>query len=109
MNERTGSAILKRAFEGRGFTISEDVPLGDPVVVLDGYDHTTKVGYEWITTEAGDREGFTPEVIAALERRVASGELHLLLVDETEAVTEADLIWMAERFLDLLQAKGRLP
>ncbi|MBT9559868.1 MAG: hypothetical protein IV100_27810 [Myxococcales bacterium] len=109
MNERTGAAILKQVFEGRGFTISEDVPLGDPPVVLDGYDHVAKVGYEWITTEAGDREEFTPAAIAVLEARIAAGELHLLLIDETEAVSEGDLVLMAERFIDMLRAQGRVP
>jgi hypothetical protein len=108
MNERTGATILKRVFEGRGFTISEDVPMGDPPVVLDGYDHVAKVGYEWITTEAGDREEFTAEAIAVLEARIAAGELHLLLIDETEALAEAELVLMAERFIDVLRAQGRV-
>ena len=109
MNERTGAAILKRAFEGRGFTISEGFPLGDPPVVLDGYDHAAKVGYEWITTEAGDRDELTPEVLDSLEARIAAGELNLLLIDETEAVTEDDLFRMAGLFIDALKARGRLP
>lgn len=108
MNERTGATILKRVFEGRGFAIAEDVPLDEPPVVLDGYDHVAKVGYEWITTEAGDREEFTPEAIAVLEERIAAGELHLLLIDETEALSEAELALMAERFIDALRARGRV-
>ena len=65
---------------------------------LDGYDPAARVGYEYLTTEAGDREEFTPEVLGALHGMVQRGEVYLFLVDELE-VDAPGLSLAAERFL----------
>jgi hypothetical protein len=80
MTEAEGCVVLKSRFEAAGLTVVERYPLDG--VVLDGYDPEKRIGYEFITTEAGDREELTPAVIAALEARMEKGELLVLLVDE---------------------------
>lgn len=110
MTEQDGGALLKEAFEKAGLAITENHPLDEDglSVVLDGFDPARRVGYELITTEAGDRAEFGAEVVARLEARIARGELWLLLVDERE-VTEAGLRLAAERFLARLKKQGVLP
>jgi hypothetical protein len=77
--------------------------------VLDGFDPVRRIGFEFITTEAGDRESFTAGVVERLEQRMAGGEVFLLLVDEAEACDEAMLSAAARGFLDRLAQLGRLP
>lgn len=101
LSEDEGCALLKRWFEGAGYAIAEDVPfqVGDATVELDGYDAEASVGYEYITTSAGDRAEFTPEVMGALEARMRSGDLFLFLIDERR-VDAAGLELAAKRFLE---------
>ena len=110
MNEREGTELLHRLFAARGLEIQRDVPFDElgVSVNLDGYDPARRIGYELITTEAGDRESFTPEVVERLEQRMAKGELYLLLVDEADSSEEA-LTHAAAGFLDRLAEIGRLP
>ena len=109
MNEREGTELLHRLFSSRGLQIQRDVPFDElgVSVNLDGYDPARRIGYELITTEAGDRAEFTAEVVERLEQRMARGEVYLLLVDEVDADVEA-LTHAAEGFLDRLAALGRL-
>ena len=109
MTEQDGGALLKEAFEQAGLTIAEDYRLDEDglSVVLDGFDAGRRVGYEFITTEAGDRAEFGPEVLARLEARIGRGELFLLLLDERE-VDEAGLRFAADRFLARLREDGVL-
>ena len=110
MNEREGTELLHRLFTARGLEIQRDVPFDElgVSVSLDGYDPARRIGYELITTEAGDRESFTPEVVERLEQRMARGELYLLLVDEADSSEEA-LARAAAGFLDRLSALGVCP
>ncbi len=112
MNERQGSAVLRRVFEARGLSLVPDFDLSQlgafPAVRLDGFDPAARVGFEWLTTEAGDHPLFSDEVVAALDAAVASGAVHLLLVDESEALDEPSLVRIGDRFLDRLAAEGRL-
>ena len=84
MNEREGTRILKQVFERAGCAIVEafPLPLDARTVSLDGWDPARRVGFEIVTTEAGDREEFTPDVIEELEARMERSELHVFLVDE---------------------------
>lgn len=101
LTEAEGRAILKARFEEAGFAIVESYRLteGELDVELDGFDPDRRVGYELLTTEAGDRAEFTPAVVAAIERRMAAGELVLFLIDEADADGPA-LDRAARRFLE---------
>jgi hypothetical protein len=106
MTEGEGRAVLKGVFEGAGYRISEDVPLSvaGSQVTIDGFDVEAQVGYELLTTEAGDRREFTPLVVRELEGRIERGELRLLLIDERDA-TAALLTFAAERFLERVRSR----
>ena len=68
-------------------------------VTRDGEGSATKVGYEFITTEAGDRAEFPREVVDKLAAAMIDGELFLLLIDE--AKVDADrLSRAAAKFLE---------
>lgn len=111
MREFEGCAVLKRCFEAAGLHIEENVPLAGPegLVHLDGYDAARRIGYEFITWEAADREELTPEVVAGLEGRVRAGDLHLFLIDESDVSDPAALARAAESFLAVLRQRGILP
>jgi hypothetical protein len=110
MDERAGRDVLRRCFGEAGLTIQEDVPLetAHGRVHLDGYDAARKVGYEYITTEAGDREELRPEVIEELEARMTRGELFVLLVDEHDVDAPDELAFAATYFLGTLRSRGIL-
>ncbi len=111
MDERQGAAILKQVFERAGCAIVEafSLELDARTVSLDGWDAARRVGFEIVTTEAGDREEFTPDVVAELEARMERGELHVFLVDEAHVPDAATLERAAGRFLEALRARGVLP
>lgn len=100
LTEAEGCALLKVRFSEAGYAIEEHVAFaeGGVEVVLDGFDPLARVGYEYLTTAAGDREEFTPEVVSALEARMRAGELFLFMVDELD-VDARGLSLAAERFL----------
>ncbi len=99
-SEAEGCALLKARFEAAGYAITEGYRLqeGGVDVSLDGFDPARRVGYELITTSAGDRVGFTPAVVGALEASMSRGELFLFLVDELDVDADA-LVLASERFL----------
>ncbi|MGE0712174.1 MAG: hypothetical protein AB7N76_29805 [Planctomycetota bacterium] len=103
LTEAEGCALLRVRFQEAGYAIQEHAPFeeGGVRVELDGFDPAARVGYEYLTTEAGDREEFTPEVVGALEARMRAGELFLLLVDEQD-VDARGLSLAAERFLQVV-------
>jgi hypothetical protein len=94
-----------------GLSIREGAPfeIEGTVLSLDGYDPERRVGFEFVTAEAGDRNSFGEGVVAALERKMESGEAFLLLVDEWDVADTAELTLAARRFLDELRSRGVLP
>lgn len=109
MKEGAGRAILREIFEGHGLSMIEDaeVTLGTTQVVLDGWDETRRVGYEVLTSEAGDREAFPPAVVAELESAMRRGEATILLIDLDPS--EELLRRAAQGFLSELKKRGTLP
>jgi len=100
LTEAEGCALLKVRFKEAGFAIQERFQFEEVgvSVELDGFDPEARVGYEYLTTEEGDRIEFTPAVVGALEGQMKKGELFLLMVDERE-VDARGLSLAAERFL----------
>lgn len=101
MNEREGTALLKARFEAAGYRIREGFRYqsGGVSFSMDGFDPDARVGFEYVTTAAGDRAEITPEVVAHLERRMRAGEIAVLLLDEREAPSKDLLEFAAARFL----------
>jgi hypothetical protein len=111
VEERAACAQLKRRFEAAGFHI-EDNQLFDENGVrfeIDGFDAGRRVGYEYITKEAGDGWDVDADVIAALAERSARGELHVLVVDEADAPDAATLDAAIDQFLQALREGGVSP
>ena len=110
MREAEGRAVLRRCFEARGLTVTEDHRLHDEgvAITLDGFDPSRRVGYEFITTLAGDREEVTTAVTVELERRMTAGQLAVFLVDEHDVDDEDALAAAAGRFLDEAARRGLL-
>ena len=101
MTEDEGKALLLARFTEAGYAIAVDFHFeeGDIAVDLDGWDAGARVGYEYITVEAGDDLQFDPATLARFEARMERGELVVLLVDEHEAVTAQLLEEAATGFL----------
>lgn len=110
MTETEGCEILRRVFTQAGLAIQEAYALhGEGVPVhLDGFDPARRVGYEYITTEGGDRAEVTHEVVVALDEKMEKGELFVFLIDEADVKNVAALQKAADRFLGALRARGVL-
>lgn len=111
MTEREGCALLRGIFGAAGISIEEGFRFseGGVDISLDGFDPARRIGYEYITTEAGDRDEVTPAIVATLEERMGRGELFVFLIDERDVGGEADLRFAAEGFLQALRLRGKLP
>ncbi|MDB4956362.1 MAG: hypothetical protein JWO36_3931 [Myxococcales bacterium] len=111
MEERKACALLKHRFEAAGFFIEENQPFDEGGVRfdIDGYDSKLRVGYEYVTREAGDDWDVDGTVIAALEDRMKKGELYVLVIDETKAPDEKSLSKAADAFIAELEARGVVP
>jgi hypothetical protein len=105
MKESEGCALLAARFVRAGYAIARDVPfeIAGATVHLDGWDAAARVGFEYITTEAGDGAEFTPDVMRAFEEKMRAGELHVFLIDES--ADEAELGEAADAFLAELAAR----
>ena len=104
VEERTACAQLKRRFEAAGFHIEENQLFDEDGVrfEIDGFDAGRRVGYEYVTKEAGDGWDVDGDVIAHLAERRKRGELHVLIVDEADAPDAATLDTAIDEFLQTL-------
>jgi hypothetical protein len=111
MEERKACAQLRARFEAAGFTIQENRTFDEAGVrfEMDGFDPKHRVGYEYVTGEAGDGWDVDDTVIAALAERRKKGELHVLVVDEAAAPDAAALDRAIETFFTELRAQKVLP
>jgi len=109
LTESQGCTVLKESFQAAGYDIFDNYPFADGAIRfgVDGFDPQARVGFEFITTEAGDRSELTSEMIAQIERQNSQGALFILLVDEYEVESEAELRLHAERFLEMVAARRR--
>jgi hypothetical protein len=111
MEERQACALLKAKFEAAGFHITEHVSFDEDGVQfeIDGFDVGARVGYEYVTAEAGDGWDVDDSVKAALAARRGSGELYILVVEEAAAPDAAALTKVTEEFLAELENKAPTP
>lgn len=111
MEERAACALLRARFEAAGFHIEENRAFDEAGIrfEIDGFDAEHRVGYEYLTAEAGDGWDVDGTVIAALEARKQRGELFVLVVDEADAPDLESLGERADAFLDELRAREVIP
>ncbi len=112
VTEAEGCALLLARFTEAGYAIAPDFRFheGDVEVDLDGWDASARVGYEYLTAEAGDARQFDEKTLARFEARMEKHELFVLLVDEREAMTEEALDAAARAFLaEVAARRGSAP
>lgn len=104
MTEKDACALLKARFQKAGYKIAENVAFDEDGVAfeVDGFDAAKRVGYEYVTDEAGDTWDVGSDVVAALEARRDAGELFILVVGEADAPDAAALGRAADLFLGQL-------
>lgn len=104
MTEQAACALLKARFENAGYAIQDNVAFDEDGVAfeVDGFDAAKRVGYEYITDEAGDSWDVDNEVIAKLAARRDAGGLFILVVGESEAPDAEALGRAADLFLGQL-------
>jgi hypothetical protein len=109
VTEDEGKRLLEARFTEAGYTIVRDFRFqeGEIEVDLDGWDAEARVGFEYITREAEDRLQFDAPTLARLEERMEQGELAVLLVDDDQAVTAAELEEAAAGFLERVAQNRR--
>jgi hypothetical protein len=107
MTERDACALLKARFEQAGYAIAENITLDDQGVhfEIDGYDADKRVGYEYVTEEAGDSWDVDGDVIDALNAARRAGELFVLVVNEADAPDAKLLGKAADAFIASLVEK----
>jgi hypothetical protein len=107
IDERTGTSLLFARFEAAGLSLESayQMTLAGRTVRLDGFDPHKRVGFEYITTAAGDREEMTAEVVGELEAKMRRGDLYVLLVDEREVASEEALTRAADHFLRVVSVR----
>ena len=105
MDERKACDHLKRRFEAAGFKIAENVDLDEAGITfeVDGFDAEQRVGYEYVTAEAGDGWDVDDRVKATLAARHAKGDLHILVIDESAAPDAKALDREVDAFLARLK------
>jgi len=101
MEEIAACALLKARFEAAGYRIEENIDFDEDGVrfELDGFDPDKRVGYEYVSSDAGDGWDVDDSVIAALAARRDKGELFVLVIDERDAPDPGALGAKADAFL----------
>ena len=104
MEETAACALLKARFEAAGYRIEENIDFDEDGVrfELDGFDPDKRVGYEYVSSDAGDGWDVDDSVIAALAARRDKGELFVLVIDERDAPDPGALGAKADAFLATL-------
>jgi len=109
IREAEGTARLAEVFRARGYNVAREFAFaeGDVTFNIDGWDAGARVGFEFRTSEAGDKEDLTDVELASLAARMEAGELFILIVDDTDVASLDELGGYAERFLDVVaQRRG---
>ena len=108
MDEKTGCAILFDVCKSAGYKIKQNVKFKEEGLkfIADGWDKEARVGYEFITDEAGDRKEFDEKTCDELEARMRRDELHFFLCDELVDLSEEELRNAATQFLIIVQKRN---
>ncbi|MBV8756695.1 MAG: hypothetical protein JO257_05460 [Deltaproteobacteria bacterium] len=101
MTEHDACALLKARFEAAGYAIAENQPFDEDGIhfEIDGFDAEARVGYEYVTDEAGDTWDVDDSVVAALATKLREGTLSVLVIGENDAPDAASLARAADVFL----------
>ena len=106
--EEEGCRILADVFAKRGFPVVRDIPFVEAGVSfdIDGWNAERRVGFEYRTSEAGDKDDLTLDELGLLAERMEAGELFIFVIDDTSIESADDLRAYAEAFLDEVERRG---
>jgi len=104
ISESRACALLTRLFTQRGYTIERNVPFREGGVSFDcdGWDRKARVGFEFLSSQHDDHDDLSLEEFQTLMDAQRRGRLHLLVLDEVETLSVAELKAVAKEFLDAL-------
>ena len=105
--EEEGCQILAGVFAKRGFPVVRDVAFAEGNVAfdIDGWNAEHRIGFEYRTSEADDKDDLTLDELAELAERMEAGELFIFVIDDTSVIAAADLAAYANAFLDEVQRR----
>lgn len=109
LSETKACELLARLFRARGYAIARNIMFREYGVTfhIDGWDAKNRVGFEFLTSEDDDHDDLTLDEYKTLMTAQQRGDLSLLIMDEVEPLSEADLTATAHEFLDEV-AEARL-
>ena len=109
LSETKACDLLARLFRARGYAISRNIMFREYGVTfhIDGWDAKNRIGFEFLTSEDDDHDDLSLEEYKTLMAAQLRGELSLLIMDEVEPLSEADLTATVHEFLDEV-AEARL-
>ena len=86
LGELEGCDILHAVFRARGYRTRADVRFAEDGVEFDadGWDPDARVGFEYLSSEAGDHDDLSPDELTRLAARMDRGELFFFIIDESE-------------------------
>jgi hypothetical protein len=110
LSETKACELLARLFRARGYAVTRNIMFREYGVTfhIDGWDAKKRIGFEFLTSEDDDHDDLSLEEYKTLMAAQQRGELSLLIMDEVEPLSEADLTATAHEFLDEV-AEARLP
>jgi hypothetical protein len=112
LSETKACDLLARLFRARGYTITRNIIFREYGVSfhIDGWDAKNRIGFEFLTSEDDDHDDLDLEEYKTLMAAQQRGELSLLIMDEVEPVSEADLAATVHEFLDeVAEARAARP
>ncbi|MFZ4732178.1 MAG: hypothetical protein ACOYK7_06515, partial [Pirellulales bacterium] len=102
LSESRACTLLTRLFANRGYSIERNVPFRELGVAFDcdGWDPKARVGFEFLSSQHDDHDDLSLTEYQILMDEQQRGRLHLLILDEVETLTVAELTAAANEFLD---------
>jgi len=109
LSETKACDLLARLFRARGYAIARNISFREYGVSfhIDGWDAKARVGFEFLTSEDEDHDDLTLREYQTLMAAQQRGELALMILDEVEPLSVADLKAMADEFLDEAAAAAK--
>lgn len=109
LSETKACDLLARLFRARGYAVTRNIMFREYGVTfhIDGWDAKNRIGFEFLTSEDDDHDDLSLEEYKTLMAAQQRGELSLLIMDEVEPLSEADLAATVHEFLDEV-AEARL-
>lgn len=107
LSEAEGCELLARLFRDTGYAIRRNVTFKECGVEfrIDGWDAKSRVGFEFLSSEAEDHDDLTLGEFKRLMAAQQRGDLAIFVVDEVEQLTAAGLTAAARDFLDEFAAR----